>query len=149
MKVIFLQDVKDVAQKGEIKNVAEGFARNFLIPRGLATAATEDNLKELKQRGQVELVKTEQELISIQKLVSKIDGLELSIPAKVNDKGKVFGSVSSIQIANVLKQKGFQIKKSQISLEAPIKEMGEHQVKINFPHGLEAEIIVFITDKES
>ncbi len=149
MKVIFLQNVEGVAQKNEIKNVAQGFARNFLIPRGLAIAATKYNLKQFQQREQVKLEKTEQELISVQDLVSKIDGLELDIPVKVNKEGKIFGSIQAIKIANALNQKGFKIKKTQIKLESPIKEIGEYQVKVDFPHKLEAEIVVLITNEKN
>lgn len=148
MKVILLKDIKNLGEKFEIKEVAAGHARNFLIPKGLAKLATKENLKWLEAHKERETQQAEQELKRIQALVSKIDGIEVMIPAKISKDGEIFGSITLAKISEELKDKGFDIKKSQINLEAPIKEIGEWPVKITFSHGLEAEIRVIVEEEK-
>lgn len=147
MKVILLQDVKDLGEKFAIKEVADGYAKNFLIPKGLAKLASKKNLKWLEEQKQTMTQQAEEELKENQQLALKIDGLELVVPVKTKSDGRAFGSISSTKIANLLKEKGFDIKRSQIGLEKPIKEVGEWPVKIFLPHGLEAEIRVIIEEE--
>ena len=148
MKIILLQDIKNIGKQYEVKEIADGFARNFLIPRGLAKPATEQDMRWANKQLKEKEKQAEQELIKAQGLVTKIDGLEVEINAKLNEEGKLFGSINALKIAQRLKEMGFDIKKSQIELEEPIKEVGEWPVKLSFSHGLEAEITVTITKKE-
>jgi len=147
MKVILLQDVENLGRKNEVKEVAEGYARNFLIPNGLVKLATDSSLKQLDQVKEKEEEKAAEELEKVQALVAKIDGFELEIAEKINEEGKVFGSISSLRVAKGLKEKGFKVKKNQVQMEKPIKETGEWPVKIVFPHGLEAEIRVIVSEE--
>lgn len=145
MKVILLQDVEDVGKKYEVKEVSDGHARNFLIPNKLAKLATKESLKWLEEQKEVIEKEAVEDLKSAQETASKIDGIEVNIPVKVGDEDQLFESVSSAKIAERLKEMGFEVKKSHIKLEKPIKELGEFPVKVSLDHNLEAEINVVIS----
>lgn len=146
MRVILLQDIENLGKKYEIKEVADGYAKNFLIPKKLAKPATKEALKWVEKQKEMEAQKAEEELKKIQEIASKIDGLEITIPVKVGSEGQLFESVTAQKIVEKLKEFGFEIKKKQIELKKPIKELGEFPVKIHFDHNLEAEIVVIVTE---
>jgi large subunit ribosomal protein L9 len=148
MKVILLKDVENLGKKYEIKQVKDGYARNYLIPKGLAKPATKEALEWLKAQKEIEAKKAEEELKKVQDLASSIDGLEITIPVKVNEKGQPFEKINSQKIAEKLQEMGFKIKKSQIDLPKPISEVGEFPIKINFEHNLEAEIKVIVVEEK-
>jgi large subunit ribosomal protein L9 len=148
MQVILLQNVDKIGKKYDIKKVADGYARNFLLPKGLAKPATEAAMKWAQVQREIEAKKSEEDLVLVQQTATKIDGLELSMPAKVGEEGQLFESVTSQKISEKLKESGFDVKKSQINLENPIKEAGEFPVKIKFAHNLEAEIRVIVTEEK-
>lgn len=145
MKVILLKDVENVGKKYEVKDVKPGFARNFLIAQDLAKLATESNLEWLESQREVIQKEAEEDLKASQELASKLDDLELVIVDKVNEEGHLFDSVNAQKISEKLKEMGFEVKKSQINLEKPIKEVGEFAVKITLEHNLEAEIKVVVS----
>ena len=146
MKVILLQDIEDVGKKYEVKEVKDGHARNFLIPQNMVKPATKENLHWLKsQRDQMEQV-AEEDLKKAQELASHLDGLEVAIGVKVGESGELFESISSAKITDRLKEMGFEVKKSHIKLDKPIKEIGEFPVKINLDHNLETEIKVIVSE---
>jgi len=148
MKVILLQDIEKLGKKFEVKDVKNGYARNFLIPQGLAKPATEEALAWLEAQKEIKEKKAEEDLQKIQEKASAIDDQEIIIPVKVGDEDQLFESVTSQKIAEKLKEAGFDIKKNQIDLAEPIKELGEFPVKIKFEHNLESEIRVIITKEE-
>ena len=148
MKVILLEDIDKIGKKHEIKKVADGFARNFLFPKGLAKLATEKNLKWLGEQKETENEKTKEELGKFQEVASSLDGLEIPISVKVGEKDQLFETINSQKILDKLKEMGFEIKKTQINLSKPIKELGEFPVKISFDHNLEAEIRVIVTEQK-
>jgi len=148
MRVILLQDVENLGKKYEIKEVKDGYARNFLIPKGLAKKAEKEALLWLETQKEVEAQKAEEELKRVQGLASAIDGQEVIIPVKIGEEGQLFESITSQKIFEKLKELGFEIKKTQFDLEEPIKELGEFPVKIKFEHNLEAEIKVIVTKEE-
>jgi large subunit ribosomal protein L9 len=147
MRVILLEDVENVGKKFEIKEVSDGFARNFLIPKNLAKPATKEALKWLESVKEIEEKRAEEELKKIQELASKIDGTEIIIPVKMGKNERLFEKIRAQKICEKLKEMGFEIKKNQIDLKEPIEEIGEYQVKIKFPHNLESEIRVVITSE--
>lgn len=149
MKVILLKDVEGLGKKGEIKNAADGHARNFLIPKKLAIIATNKAVKELEAEKESEAQKAEQELKQIEEVVSQIDGLEIEIPVKVDETGKLYGSINDQKISQFFKDRGFDVKKNQIKILQPIKEVGEYPITITFDHGLEAEIKLIIIDEST
>lgn len=148
MKVILLKDVEKLGQKGEVKKVADGYGRNYLIPNKLAILATKSELAKLEEEKKVETEKAEEELKVYQEIASQIDGLELEIPVKIAEEGKLFGAVTANQIAEKIKEQGFEIKKEQIKLEGPIKELGEYETTIEFPHNLEVKIKVIVVEEK-
>lgn len=149
MKVILLQDIETLGKKYDFKNVKSGYARNFLIPRKLVKQATKESVRWAEEQKKLQVVQAEEELKKIQGVASTLDGTELSIIIKVGEEGQVFDSVNSQKIADKLKEAGFNVKKSQINLEKPIKELGEFPVKISLDHNLEAEITVIITPEKN
>lgn len=148
MKIILLKDVENLGKKYEIKEVASGYARNYLIPQGLAKKATPDVLEWLKKIQEVEDEKAKKELEKIGKLASQIDGLELEMEVKVGEKNQLFEKITASKISKKLKEIGYDIKKDQIELEKIIEELGEFPIKIKFNHNLEAEIKVIVTEEK-
>ncbi len=149
MKVILLQDVEKLGKKFEVKEVKEGYARNFLIPNKLAKPATKESLKWLEIQKEIEEKKAEQELKKFQELATKIDGTELVIPVKVGEENQLFEKITAQKISDKLKETGINIEKEQIQLEEPIKELGEFPIKIKFPHNLEAELRLIVTEEKN
>ena len=148
MRVILLKDVENLGKKYEVKEVKNGYARNFLIPQGLAKPATEEAIIWLEAQKEIEVKKAEEELKKIQEKATVIDGQELIIPVKMGEEGQLFESITPQKISEKLKELGFEIKKTQIDLKEPIKELGEFPIKIRFEHNLEAEIKVIITEEK-
>ncbi|MGD0576829.1 MAG: 50S ribosomal protein L9 [Candidatus Staskawiczbacteria bacterium] len=145
MKVILLQDVEGLGKKYEVKDVKDGYARNLLLPEKLAKAATRQALKWLAGQKEIIEKEAEEDLKKAQVLASQLDGLELNITVKVGDEGQLFESINSQKIVERLKEMGFEVKKSQVKLENPIKELGEFPVNINLDHNLESEVKLIIT----
>lgn len=142
-----LQDVENVGKKFEVKEVADGHARNFLIPQGLVKSATPEALEWIRMQKEIEAQKAEEELKTIQDLASSLDDLEVTMKVKVGEEGQLFESVNAQGIAERLKEMGFNVKKNQIHLEEPLKELGEFPVKITLEHNLEAEVRVIVVEE--
>jgi len=148
MRVIFLEDVKNVGKKYEVKDVKDGYARNFLLPKGLVKLATEESLKWLEMQKEIATKKAEGELKEIQELASKIDGVEVPISVKIGDKDQLFEKITAQKISEKLKEIGYEVAKNQIMLTDPLTELGEFPVKIKFDHNLEAEITIIISEEK-
>lgn len=145
MKVILLQDIANVGKKYEIKEVKNGYARNSLIPQEMVKPATKANLKWLEGQKKVMEEKAVEDLKKVQETASNLDGAEISIEVKVGDDGQLFESINSQKIVEHLKKSGFEVKKSQIILEQPIKEVGEFPIKVSLDHNLEAEVTLVVS----
>lgn len=145
MKVILLEDIDTLGKKYEVKEVANGYARNFLIPKSLAKPATREALKWLKDQKELIEKEAEEDLKKAQELASGLDDLELNIPVKIGEEGQLFESINNQKIADRLKEMGFEVKKSKIMLKEPIKELGEFPVRINLDHNLEVEIRIIVS----
>lgn len=148
MKIILLQDIDNLGKKDDVKKVADGYARNFLFPKNMAVLATTSNLKDLEEKQKIEAQKAEEELKMFQDRAGQLDGLELEIAVKVKDDGGLFGSITEAKISDKLKEKGIEIRKEQIKLEKPIKEPGEYETVIEFPHNLEARIKIIVVEEK-
>lgn len=144
MKIVLLEDVEKVGKKYEVKEVADGFARNFLIPKNQAKLATKEMMEWAKIQKEMLENKAESELKKAQELASATDGLEVIMQVKVGDENQLFESITAQKIADKLKELGFEIKKNQIDLAEPIKEVGEYPVRIKFDHNLESQIQVIV-----
>ncbi|HHE67622.1 MAG TPA: 50S ribosomal protein L9 [Candidatus Parcubacteria bacterium] len=148
MKVILLKDIENLGKKYEVKEVRDGYARNFLIPKGLVKPATKQALKWLETQKEILSQKEEEELKRFQELASKLDGQEIVIAVKVGGKEQLFESITPQKISEKLKEMGFSVKKSQIELEKPIKELGEFSIKLKLEHNLEPELKLLVVEKE-
>lgn len=148
MRVILLKDIENLGKKYEIKEVKTGYARNFLIPKGLVKMATQENLKQLEKEKEEAALRAEEELKRIQALAGTIDGQEIVIPVKIGKEDQLFESITVQKIYEKLKELNFDVKKSQIDLSEPIKNLGEFSVKIKLDHNLEAEITVTVTEEK-
>jgi len=148
MKVILLQDIENLGKRYEVKEVKNGHGRNFLIPQGLVKIASKEALKWLETQREAEEKIAEEELKGIQEKASKLDGMEISIPVKIGEKGQLFESINSQRVSEKLKELGFEVKKSQIKLDEPIKELGEFPIKIGLEHNLEVEITIIVTEEK-
>lgn len=148
MKVILLRDVAKVGKKFEVKEVADGYARNFLFAQNLAKKASPESLEWLEMQKELLSQKAEEELKHIQERASSLDDLEVPIVVKVGEEGQLFESINAQKIVERLKEMGYEVKKNQVKLEDPLKETGEFPVKIVLEHNLEAEIRVIITEEE-
>lgn len=148
MKVILLENIDNLGKKHEIKDVPAGFARNFLIPKGLVIIANEENIKKLEEEKQKDEEKSARELEQMEKQASQLDGMEVIIDVSVGKEGQLFQSINKQKISEQLKEMGFEVDKNHIDLKTPIKETGEFPVKIKFEHNLEAEIKVIISEKK-
>jgi len=136
MKVLFYEDVKNVANAGEVKNVKDGFARNYLLKKNLAVEATKSNIEKL-EKIQDRILEKEKSLIEkTEKLSSDIEKISIVLTRKAGEKGKLYGAITSQEIAEELNKKGLDIDKKQIALKLPIKEIGEHKITINLAKGL-------------
>ena len=134
MKVILIQDVKDIGKSGEVVNVADGHARNFLFPRHLAQEATEGALKHVEQRIKTEKVKAAKLKAAAEELAQKLGGAKISVKAKAGTEGRLYGAVTSKEIADAVQaQTGLEVEKRKFDLGEPIKQLGtlEIHAKIN------------------
>jgi large subunit ribosomal protein L9 len=147
VKVIFLQDVKGKGKKGEIKNVSEGYARNFLFPKNLASEATSAAMATLKGQQKSEEKKQQEQLEEAEALKNKLAEMTITIKTKTGDGGRVFGSVTSKQIADGLKDQGIKIDKRKIELNDPIKALGYTNVPIKLHAQVTGTVKVHVTEE--
>jgi len=148
MKVVFLQDVPEVAQAGEVKEVADGHARNYLFPRGMAVVATAAEIKRVEARSQAEARRRDQQLNEAIAISESLKGVSLVFAKRVGTKGNIYGSVSNTAIAQELHRRGFNVDKHLIRLEEPLRKLGAHEVEIELGKGLLARIGVTIEESE-
>lgn len=148
MKVIFLQDVKGKGKKGEVKEVADGYARNFLIAKGLAREATSGNVKELQAIKSSEEKRKVDELKNSQEFAEKLEKLMITIKSKSGENGRLFGAVTSKQIAEELKKQKITIDKRKILLNEPIRTLGIIQIPVKLHPEVTATLKVQVTEEK-
>ncbi|HBT48521.1 MAG: 50S ribosomal protein L9 [Caldanaerobacter subterraneus] len=142
MKVILVKDVKNVGKAGEVVNVSDGYGRNYLIPKGLAIEATESNLKMLNEKKKAEERKRQQELEQAKELAQKLSKVGVTLKVKAGENGKLFGSVTSKDVEEALKEKGFEIDKKKIVLPENIKTTGTYYAEVKLYQGVTAKVQV-------
>ena len=130
MEVILIKDVPKLGKAGDIVKVKDGYARNYLIPKGLAILANQKTIKALENQRKIILAKAERERKKLESLAEKLEGITLTVYRKIVEGDRIFGSVSLIDIVNMLKEKGIEIEKSQVLLEEPIKKLGTFEVPV-------------------
>ncbi len=145
MKVILLQDIKNVGKKDQIINANDGYARNFLFPKNLAIEANDANLAKLKAKNDSNNFRKEEEKEQAKKIAEKLKNITLSIKVKAGENGKVFGGVTSKEIAENLKQQyKIQIDKKKINLGETIKMLGRFTVEIKLYEGVVAKLAISV-----
>jgi len=144
MKVVFLSDVAGVGQAGQVKEIAEGFARNYLLPRGLALPATPDVVKNWEERKKGEVRRQARERGSLEALAQRLEGIEIKLVAKTGGGQKLYGSITSADIARELSHQGIELDRRQIELPGPIKELGQHLAVVRLAPGLSAQLRVSV-----
>jgi large subunit ribosomal protein L9 len=141
MQVILIQDVNNLGGTNEVVNVKNGYARNFLFPRQMAVEASPSNMKQLDERLKQQQKKEAKMLAEVNKVVEVLKQSPLKIGAKTGTSGKIFGSVTSVQIARAIRdQKGYEIDRRRIHLVDDVKELGTYKAKIDFGNGQETEV---------
>lgn len=141
MEIILIQDVDNLGGKNELVKVRNGYARNFLIPRGLAVEANPSNRKQLDERLKVARKKEEQMLAQVNSVIAKLNEAPLKVGAKTGTSGKIFGSVTALQISRAIRdQKGYEIDRKRIHITDEVKELGTYKASIDFGNGQHAEV---------
>ncbi len=148
MKVILQQDIKGQGKKGQMVDVSDGYARNYLLPRKLAVAATTDNLNAMKVAEKARLAQIERDKANAKVIAEKLDSIVVKIPAKAGSAGKLFGAVTSKEISDALKaQFSIDIEKHKIVQNEPIKSYGSYDVKCRLGYEISGVIHVIVTEK--
>lgn len=144
MKVILKEDIKGTGKKGDVLEVSEGYAKNFLLKRNLATVATESGIEEINRKKAADAFHKAEELKATQALAKELKGKIVRLSIKAGENGKVFGSVTSAQISEGLEKMGYEVDKKKILLDSAIKTVGNTEVKIRLMEGVETKIIVAV-----
>lgn len=147
MKVIFLKDVKGQGKKGEVKDLSEGYVRNFLLPKGLVAAASEGNVKQLEHQKQSETKRKDKEKADAQELAAKLGEMIVVIKSKAGEGGRLFGSITSKQIAEELEKKGIHLDKRKIEMNDAIRSLGTMTVKVKLYPEVTAELRVQVSEE--
>jgi large subunit ribosomal protein L9 len=143
MRVILLEDVKKVGKKGEVANVADGYARNFLLPRNLAVEANDGNMRKLEHLQATKQDKARKEEREARALAERLADITVEVKVKTGENGRLFGSITAQDIVNALVEKGVgTIDKRRIEMEEPIKTLGEYSIPVKLYQGVTAQVAV-------
>ncbi|HHU76844.1 MAG TPA: 50S ribosomal protein L9 [Firmicutes bacterium] len=148
MKVILIEDFSSLGQKGDLREVADGYARNFLIPRGLAVEATPGQMRAFEANREILDRKSAKEEKVAREVAEKLSGRSFAIKVKAGESGRLFGSVTTADLAEVMAKAGFKIDKRKIDLAEPIKELGEHEIQVKLHPEVRVPIQVVIETEE-
>ena len=147
MKVIFQQDVKGQGKKGELKNVSDGYARNYLLPRGLAMEATTDNLNAYKLKEKAKAAQIAKEKAAAQEAAEKLGAVQVKVVGKAGGSGKLFGAITSKEISDALKEQfDLDIDSKKIVQSEPIKNFGSYTVKAKLGYEVSGNINVLVVE---
>lgn len=147
MEVILKQDVERIGRAGSVIKVKDGFARNFLLPNKLAVIATSSSLKKLEEEKQRKIQQLEKTKKEAESMKNKLQSLSLTVPVLVQDDERLYGSITAIEIANALKEEGFDIEKSLIMLDEPIKSLGVYEIQIRLHPEVIAKVKIWVVKK--
>ncbi len=146
MKVILLQEVKKLGETGDVKEVSQGYARNYLIPKGLVMEATPKALKDLENQKNILERKEQDQKEKMEALANKLKDIQVTLSAKVGEGGKLFGSVTSKDIGQKLQEKGFNIDRRKIDLKEPIRGLGTYTLTLKLHPEVSVEIEVMVEE---
>jgi len=148
VKIILREAVDHLGERGEIVSVAAGYARNYLLPKGLALEATPGNLKVIEHQRRVWAVKAQQELREAQELAGRLGAVELTVTKKAGESGTLYGSVTKAEILELLERQGFEVDRRRIGPDEPIKTLGEHSVSVKLHRDVSAQIKLHVVAEE-
>ena len=149
MEVILQEDVAHLGHIGQIVKVRDGYARNYLFPRGIAVLADKRNVRELDHQKRVVEEKRQRVAATAQEVAKKMSAVSLQFSSRAGDGGKLFGSITNQDIEKQLKEKGFDVDRRRIRLDEPIKSVGNHKVTVTLAAGVPCEIVVKVVATES
>ena len=144
MKVILINDVENLGLAGDVVIVKPGFARNRLIPQGLALRASNKNIALANERRKVASIKLERENIAQKSIAKKLSNLEITIEVNVGEEEKIFGSITNLDVHKELTAKGFELEKSQIAIEEPIKALGIYHAKVKVAKDITSDVKLYV-----
>ena len=144
MKIILLSDVENLGESGDVIAVNPGYARNKLIPQGLALRASNRNIAVTNENKRIETAKLERENQALNVLAKKLSKVEITIEVKVGDEEKMFGSITNKDIHKELIDKGFEIEKNQISIEKPIKALGIYHINVKISKDINSDVKLYV-----
>ncbi len=142
MKIVLREDVDKLGDRGQVVNVSPGYARNFLFPKSLAFPATPGNMRQIELRKKVWIVREAKEAEEANQLAARIGEVKLSVPKKVGEHETLYGSVTTQEIADLLKGKGFEVDRRKIQLQEPIRSLGTFEVPIKIHRQIVAKVSV-------
>ena len=145
MKVILKADVKGSGKKGDILEVSDGYAKNFLLKKGLAEIATSTGINEIRQRKTADEFHKAENVKMQKELAAKLNGVTVPVSIRAGENGKVFGSVTAEKIASALSELGFEVDKKRIVTKEPIKNVGEYEADVRFIEGVSAKIKIVVS----
>jgi large subunit ribosomal protein L9 len=148
MEIVLIKDYDQLGKAMDVLTVKDGYARNFLIPSGIAVPATEGNKKRVAEAKRLNEGREEKKQVEARQLAKKIEQVPCTIPVKVGEEDKIFGSVTAQEIADFLKKEGFDVEKRDVDLSEPIKQLGVYTVKITLYKGISANLKVWVVKEE-
>ena len=144
IEVILREDIKSLGKAGEMVRVKPGYARNFLLPQGLAFEATEGNKKRIAAETRARGVRSQAERVEAERVAATLGGVTLTLSGKAGEEGKLFGSITAQDVAQALAAQGHQVDRRRIELEHPIKALGDHTVGVRLHQDVRAEVRVSV-----
>jgi large subunit ribosomal protein L9 len=148
IELLLRQSVEHLGRVGDVVKVKNGYARNYLLPRGLAVAVTKANVAEIERARAIALAEEQARVEALKGIAAKLSGASITIEGKANAEGHLFGSVSAAQVAAALRDKGFAVEERQIRLAAPLKEIGVVDVPVHLHAGVEATVKVWVVQQK-
>lgn len=149
MEVLLLQDVDQLGKAGEIKRVAGGYARNYLLPKGWAVMATPGVIKQTKLQREADIKREARALSEAQALAQKLDGMTITFQARAGESDRLYGSITNVNIAEALEEQvGEEVDRRKVDLEEPLKELGTHAITIRLAPEAQAKVTVVIEREE-
>ncbi|MEM9673733.1 MAG: 50S ribosomal protein L9 [Bacteroidota bacterium] len=146
MEIILREDIKGLGYKDDIVTVKGGYGRNYLIPQGLAIIASPSNKKMIEENIRQASHKAEKVKKDAEDIAAKLEGVVLEIPAKAGESGKIFGAVTTLQLADALREKGFDIDRRRISLNQDVKQLGEYTAEIDLHKEVKQDVSVQVVE---
>jgi large subunit ribosomal protein L9 len=144
MKIILRQDFETLGKMGEVVEVSSGYARNFIIPKRIGYEATPGNLRTLEEEKKAHISRAQKELVNAKKLAEELEKVSITLPMKVGEDEKLFGSVTNQMVADALKEKGYTLDKRSIEIEESIKALGIYSVNVHLYTGVDAKVKIWV-----